>query len=119
LRASRVAYYLSTGIDPTGDSVVRHLCDNPPCCNPAHLQVGTTKDNNNDKSSRGRGRRGHKITEDQVREILIAVQNGETRAHLALRYKVSKGHITNIVRGRTHQRVTGIMFVGDKGPAVR
>lgn len=33
----------------TAESVVRHLCDNPPCCNPAHLRVGTQSENMHDR----------------------------------------------------------------------
>ena len=49
--AHRVAHYLSSGEFPT---VVMHLCDNPPCCNPAHLRGGTQRDNVADCIRKGR-----------------------------------------------------------------
>lgn len=33
---------------------VLHRCDNPPCCNPAHLRVGTQRDNVHDALAKGR-----------------------------------------------------------------
>jgi hypothetical protein len=47
-QAHRIAYYLATNEDP-GDLCVRHTCDNPPCCNPAHLRLGTNDDNAHDR----------------------------------------------------------------------
>jgi hypothetical protein len=52
MRASRVAYFIATGIDP-GDKLVCHRCDNPPCCNPAHLFLGDDSDNLMDASAKG------------------------------------------------------------------
>jgi hypothetical protein len=52
LKAHRVAYVLTFG--DIGDLKVLHSCDNPPCCNPAHLFKGTTADNNRDKAEKGR-----------------------------------------------------------------
>lgn len=46
-RAHRVAYELAKGAIPEG-KLVMHTCDNPPCCNPAHLIVGTPKMNAQD-----------------------------------------------------------------------
>ena len=50
--ANRVAMLLS-GTDPIGFDVL-HSCDNPPCCNPAHLRLGTALDNARDAQLRGR-----------------------------------------------------------------
>lgn len=36
--------------------LVMHSCDNPPCCNPAHLRPGTHAENAQDRDSKGRGR---------------------------------------------------------------
>lgn len=49
------AYVLANGPVPEG-MVVRHTCDYKPCCNPAHLVIGTTKDNVRDMWERGRAR---------------------------------------------------------------
>ena len=55
-RAHRLAFRLSGGIIPPGQ-IVRHLCHNPLCCNPAHLAAGTHADNMHDMAQAGRGRR--------------------------------------------------------------
>ena len=53
--AHRIAFTLTTGAPARGLFVCHH-CDNPPCCNPAHLYAGTHQDNVNDKMRRGRAR---------------------------------------------------------------
>ncbi len=40
--------------------IVYHSCDNPPCINPAHLFLGTHKDNCDDKCKKGRQPKGKK-----------------------------------------------------------
>lgn len=51
----RVAWEFANGPIPPGMQVL-HRCDNPPCCNPAHLWIGTPQDNMSDKMNKGRGR---------------------------------------------------------------
>jgi hypothetical protein len=51
-KAHRFAWMLTNG-DP-GDLCVCHSCDNPPCCNPAHLFLGTKQDNAMDMVDKGR-----------------------------------------------------------------
>ena len=62
--------------EPAGNRRCLHSCDNPPCCNPAHLRWGTMKENAEDRDIRGRFVRltgeQHgcaKLTEAQVRII--------------------------------------------------
>jgi len=38
--------------------VVMHSCDNPACCNPKHLSIGTQRQNVADMDAKGRCRRG-------------------------------------------------------------
>lgn len=68
----RIAVELD-GRDPTG-LVVRHHCDNPPCCNPRHLELGTKADNSRDCVERGRSARGDthgmaKLTDAEISRI--------------------------------------------------
>lgn len=50
----RVAWTLTYGKIPDGLQVL-HRCDNPPCCNPAHLWLGTRQDNMIDRDNKKRG----------------------------------------------------------------
>lgn len=109
--AHRVAVLLSGEIIPPR-MLVMHSCDNPPCCNPAHLRVGTYSDNEQDKVRKGRGRynarrgaenRGgiRRLTPEQVREIKLASRDGATRADLARQYGVHEATIYLIATGKT------------------
>lgn len=52
-RAHRIAWIIINGSIPAGMCVLHH-CDNPPCINPAHLWLGTRRDNTHDRMAKGR-----------------------------------------------------------------
>jgi len=56
LYTHRLAYMICIGDIPP-KRIVCHRCDNPPCCNPDHLFLGTHKDNWRDMMMKGRGGR--------------------------------------------------------------
>lgn len=111
--ATRYAYLLATGAWPGRFSVL-HACDNPPCCNPAHLWLGLHSDNAKDMVTKGRHARagavGEKngsarLTEANVAEIKRAVAWGETDVSIAARYGVSSSAIAMIRTGKFWKHV--------------
>ena len=52
--AHRLAWTLSVGPLTKADIVRHYVCDNPPCCEPTHLRVGTQADNIADMDAKGR-----------------------------------------------------------------
>ncbi len=99
----RVAWEIANGPIPDGQ-VVRHKCDNPPCVNPEHLELGTYKENSGDMVARGRsnGPRGERSGNavltlknvSVIKQHLIA--GTKTQAELARTYDCSVSAINAI-----------------------
>lgn len=106
-RASRIAAALWLSKPDIGKLQVLHRCDNPPCCNPAHLFYGSQSDNMKDAFAKGR----HSIP-PSPRQVLNQAQVLEIRAsslptrELVSVYKVSRIHIARIRRGATWKTVS-------------
>ena len=58
VRAHRFAYVSFHQRNIPDGLQVLHRCDNPKCCNPYHLFLGTPSDNMMDMVAKGRGRNG-------------------------------------------------------------
>jgi len=113
----RFAWVLTHGTIPRG-LLVLHKCDNPPCCNPTHLFLGTSADNMSDKCRKGRAACGYahsevtrhstprgeqhgnaKLRLDQVESIRRLPQVDCNISRLARVYNVSRAQIKRIRNG--------------------
>lgn len=93
--------------------LTRHLCNNPPCCNPDHLEEGTPKENMKDRDESGHTARGEKhhdvkgsnhphvkLEERDVR-IIRELKGWFTNQELSQTYGVSKCQICLIQNRKT------------------
>ena len=113
--AHRVAWEINNGQIPDG-LVVMHVCDNPSCCNPLHLVLGTMRQNMHDMIKKERhgffknravGERNgkSKLAISDVKKIRKRLNNGETQSSIACDYGVSQTVISSIARKRTWRHI--------------
>lgn len=104
-----VAFEIETGYDMqtrkrvagAGAIVLRHTCDNPPCCNPRHLLLGTQLDNIRDKVQRNRCLKWTKLPD----RVVVAIREkfsagGITRKELADEFQICPSWIGRIVSNK-------------------
>lgn len=103
LLAHRIAWEIANNQEVPEGMYILHSCDNPSCCNPAHLRPGTAADNVHDMYERGRGKQRNNVhlTWEQVREIRQAYADGETQVSLAAKFDITQANVSRIVRGET------------------
>jgi hypothetical protein len=86
--------------------VVCHHCDNPICCNPKHLFLGTRGANNRDRARKGRGRESRqngednpcaKLTEADVRQIVARVEAGESQSIVGADFGIQQPQVSRLV----------------------
>lgn len=122
VRAHRLAYsvFHNIPLNEMEDRLVCHLCDVPACTNPAHLYLGSSKDNTRDKVVKHRTSRvNNKLTDEQVRYLRknyshLILRPGEVRAQpytgptfrsLGEEYGVAYHTIRDIISGATYKHV--------------
>jgi predicted XRE-type DNA-binding protein len=104
VHAHRVAYEFSYGSIPNNYQVL-HRCDNPSCCNPVHLFLGTQLDNIADmvhkkrnSAPRGEHNPKHKLSDKQVLEIQQYFLNtGAFQEDIAKKFEISQGQVSKIL----------------------
>lgn len=109
--AHRLIWTITRGQIPQGMEIL-HKCDNPSCCNPNHLFLGTQQDNVNDMFAKGRENivrhddehnPNCKLTNAQIVEIRRKYRPGKKRGggtpkQLAAEYGVSPQQIRRIAK---------------------
>ena len=109
----RLSWELANGPIPDG-LVVRHRCDNPPCVNPDHLELGTIADNSRDAVERGQIARGFRLPRTILSpEAVAAIRSRyqvfnspgrrglhSNRAELAAEFGVSAKYVAEVAAGR-------------------
>lgn len=112
-KTHRLSWQLANNRPVPDGMFVCHRCDNPPCVNPSHLFLGTAKDNNQDRSRKGRGRENRvfgessptaKISDADVAAIRALVAAGSTQQAAADRFGIKQQHVSRIVRGLNRTR---------------
>jgi len=112
-RAHRVAWELTFGAVPAGLCVLHH-CDNPRCVNPAHLFLGSMKDNTRDMLSKQRDGHGRmpgarnpnaKLTDDDVRTIRRRREEGQKLREIAADYGITEANVSYIFKRKGWKHV--------------
>lgn len=114
MRAHRQAFFYAGGSVTEAEPLVLHSCDNPPCCNPAHLSAGNTARNIQEREARGR--RVTTFGENNPASKLTAVQVSEIRnrftgakgqqAALAREFNTSPTNVLAITNRKTWKDTT-------------
>lgn len=108
--AHRLSYTLVKGSIPQG-LIVLHSCDNPKCCRPEHLSLGTKADNAKDRDTKQRQARGitngsTKLTEQDVLDIRnMPYGNRGDNKRIRLKYNLDKTTVQKIVNRITWKHI--------------
>lgn len=109
--AHRLSYLINVGDIPEGLNVL-HRCDNPACVNPAHLFVGSHKDNSQDMAAKDRHLCGERNAEailtapDVVQIKKLLAMNEFSQKRIGMMFGVSQITISRIHRGLRWKHIT-------------
>lgn len=92
--AHRVAYTLSNGPIPPGMEVC-HRCDNPPCCRPDHLFLGSHRENMDDMVTK---RRKKRISVEVEQRAVTLIGEGQTYDQVVAALGIGRSTLKRILQ---------------------
>jgi len=103
--AHRIAWLYPNYTIPKGMYIL-HSCDNPSCCNPKHLWLGTHQDNMDDMKQKGRASKSkdkqksrRKISREKELEIIERYKTSNvTQKSLANEFGIALNHVRRLTR---------------------
>jgi hypothetical protein len=106
VRVHRVVFEQENGPIPLGFEPL-HSCDNPPCCNPGHLVLGTHAQNVADMATKLRSTHGERNPSSRFKESDIRmIRSGGDARDLARIYGTTPTYIRQIQRKIVWKHVT-------------
>lgn len=93
-KAHRIAWMMTYGRIPEGKSVC-HTCDKPPCVNPAHLYLGTAKENAIDRTKH-KLRQIEQLEKDEILQIRASFNKGVPHLEIAEKFKLAPAQVHEI-----------------------
>ena len=92
-------------------TVIMHTCDNRACCNHAHLQAGTQRDNVEDMDDKNRRvsnpptGESHHNSRFTAEDVLYIRSSGKTNAQIGREFECHRSTISDIRRRKTWSHV--------------
>lgn len=78
--------------------VVRHSCDNPSCCNPLHLLVGSQQENIQDAYDRKRRMHPWKLSKEVLHKVYELKEQGLMNKDIASQLNISRQVVSKYLR---------------------
>lgn len=106
--AHRVAWMCHTNRAIPDGMVILHKCDNPSCCNPRHLDLGTHADNHADMFSKNRHAKGERVAGAKLTEkdVVAIFSDSRPNIRIAPDYGISRITVGHIKNGHTWRHIT-------------
>jgi hypothetical protein len=97
--AHRYVYQRTNGPIPAG-MFIMHTCDNPPCVNPAHLRLGTPRDNTADMIAKGRRTPALELFKLSAADVMAIRRSGAAERATAAQFGISRAQVNRIRSGQ-------------------